>query len=110
MTTVDQLKPVLKEFIASRRRVKGIVGIKDDDDDDAKSVSAASQRTLEWARASQAGDDEGEESQDDDDLVFVETEEPRDQWDCESITSTQLHSLFCLLRACTHSRTQLRYT
>jgi hypothetical protein len=88
---------VLKEFISSRRRVKGIIGKKATGDDDTKSVSGASQRSQagDRSRASQAGDAQGEESEGeeeddgrDDEFVFVEAEEPRDQWDCESITST----------------------
>lgn len=59
-------------------------------------MSGASQRSQagDRSRASQAGDAQGEESEgeEDDDtgdeFVFVEAEEPRDQWDCESITST----------------------
>lgn len=96
MTTMDQLGPVLKEFISSRRRVKGIIGKKATGDDDTKSVSGASQKSQagDRSRASQAGDAQGEESEgeeeDDtgDEFVFVEAEEPRDQWDCESITTT----------------------
>lgn len=100
LTCAVVLRPVLQEFISSRRRVKGIIDIGKDDDDvkSQKGKSQAQKSSQADDRASQAGDrkghesegehDDGAEEESDDQFEFVEAEEPRDQWDCESITST----------------------
>lgn len=90
---------MFKEFILSRRTKKGVImNIAGDDNGEGEKKSRSGRsKNLHGGQATPVNQREEtkqsseDESAEEGDYEYVTVEEPRDQWDCESITCTRTH-------------------